>query len=244
MHEDQNSIDFQTTRWSVVIAAGKNPSAGSNAAMAELCERYWYPLYAFARRKTRDHHQAQDLLQAFFAKLLENNYVADADPSRGTFRTFLITALTRFMNNQWKMAKALKRGGGFNRLSIDYEVAERRFRNSLAQNETPELLFQRQWALELLDQTVTRLRKEFVGNGKEQQFEHLKSAIVFDESKLPYSEIAQRLNNSEACVKVQIHRLRQRFRQILREIIGETVRDETEIESEISQLFRAFSATA
>lgn len=241
-HDDRQNPNFQTTHWSVVVAAGKSQSAESNAALSQLCERYWYPLYVFARKKTGDNHRAQDLLQAFFAQLLEKKFVGHADQTQGKFRTFLITALSRFMNNQWNREQTIKRGGGLNKLSIDLESGERRYLQAPSHSVTAEALFDRQWALQLLDQVVNRLRNEYHHDGKLDQFDQLKPTIVADETKLPYSQVAAKLKTSEANVKVLVHRLRHRYRQILCEEISQTLCDNEEIDAEIAQLFDVFAS--
>src|SRR5271155_2907054 len=161
------SRQFATTRWSLVLAAGQRSSPQSSAALATLCENYWYPLYAYVRRRGHDSDEAQDLTQAFFTRLLEKNDLAAADPERGRFRSFLLASLKHFLANEWDRARAEKRGGGRSVLSIDFGTAEERYRAEPSHELTPEKIFERRWALTVLDHALKRLRTEFAGGGRE-----------------------------------------------------------------------------
>jgi RNA polymerase sigma factor (sigma-70 family) len=230
---------FLTTHWSVVLSARDQHSSQSAQALELLCRTYWLPLYAFVRRQGRNPHDAQDLTQEFFARLLEKDYLKSAAPDKGRFRTFLLVALKRFLANEWDRQRAQKRGGANLVVSIDQEVAESRFAAEPAHLQ-PDLLFDRQWAMTLLDHTMNRLREEYVATGRARLFELLRGCLTKDESALPYAEIAARLNLTEAAVKMAVQRLRARYRELLRAEIAETVASEGEVEEEIRHLFSTF----
>ena len=231
---------FEPTRWSIVIAAGGTDSERSQKALEHLCSAYWYPLYAFIRRHGHDPHDAQDLTQEFFARLLAKNYLGTADPEKGCFRSFLLGALKHFLAGERDRARTLKRGGGQQLISLDAESAETRYKHEPADEASPERDFERQWALALLDQVLARLRGEFVREGKEQLFEELKAALTGQ--KLPYGEIAERLKLKEGAVRVAVHRLRQRYKDLVRAEIAETVEGPAEVDSEMQHLFAALGA--
>jgi RNA polymerase sigma-70 factor (ECF subfamily) len=231
---------FGTTHWSVVLTAGRSDTTQAQAALETLCQTYWYPLYAYMRRRGHSPEDAQDLTQEFFARLLAGNWVGDADRAKGRFRTFLLTALNRFLANEWDRQHALKRGGFAPVLSIDEELAESRFASEPAHNLQPDVLFERQWAMALLERTVARLREEYAATGRARLFECLQGCLAKDESALPYAEIAVRLNLTEAAIKMAVQRLRARYREILRAEIADTVSSPEEIEEEIRHLFSAF----
>jgi len=231
---------FLTTHWSVVLSARDQDSPKSSEALEALCRTYWFPLYAFVRRQGRRPHDAQDLTQGFFARLLEKGYLNSAAQEKGRFRTFLLVALKRFLANEWDRQQAQKRGGTSLIVPIDPELAESRFVAGSAHELQPDLLFDRQWALTLLERTMTRLREEYVSTGRAKLFELLRSCVAKDESALPYAEIAIRLNLTEAAVKMAVQRLRARYREILRAEIAETVASEDEVEEEIRHLFSTF----
>ena len=229
---------FTTTQWSLVLAAGAEDSHGREA-LATLCRVYWYPLYAFVRRQGHDPHDAQDLTQEFFARLLEKDYLGDVDRSKGKFRSFLLVALKHFLSKEWARAKTLKRGGGQALISLDALSAEERYRREPEDNATPEKLFERRWALTLLDRVLTRLSREYETAGKQAMFEQLRGCLTGDSDLLPYAELAPRLGLTEGAVKVVVHRLRQRYRGVLRDEIAQTVADPAEIDDEIRELFSA-----
>jgi RNA polymerase sigma factor (sigma-70 family) len=228
---------FTTTHWSLVLAAAGSEDAHSREALAQLCEVYWYPLYAFVRRHGHGPHDAQDLTQEFFMRLLEKDYLGDVDRSKGKFRSFLLTALKHFLSKEWARVKTLKRGGGHTLLSLDIISAEDRYRREPQDNLTPERLFEQRWALTLLDQVLTRLSEEYEMTGKWTTFEQLKGCLTGDSDLLPYAELALRLGMTEGAVKVAVHRLRKRYRGVLRDEISQTVADPAEIDDEIRQLF-------
>ena len=182
--------------------------AGARDSLARLCGSYWFPLYAFVRRRGHSPEEAQDLTQAFFARLLEKNWVADADRSKGRFRTFLLSALTHFLADEWDRTRAQKRGGGAAALPLSFDPAEERYVQEPADPETPERIFERRWALALLDEVVSRLRAEYEGEGKADLFTALHPCLVGERTALPYAELAQKLGTSESAVKSAVHRLR------------------------------------
>ena len=231
---------FVTTHWSVVLSAQNEDSPQSAEALATLCSAYWFPLYAFVRRQGRSPHDAQDLTQEFFARLLEKDYLKSAAREKGRFRTFLLVALKRFLANEWDRQHAQKRGGFTPVVSIDQEQAESRFESEPAHILQPDVLFDRQWAVTLLERTMKRLHEEYITSGRTKLFEFLRSALARDESALPYAQIASQLNLSEAAVKMAVQRLRARYREILRAEIAETVSSPDEVEEEIRHLFSTF----
>jgi len=224
------------------LGAGHRPGREAAEALEELCQRYWYPLYAFVRRHIGDVHEAQDLTQEFFAFLLEKNVLASASPQRGRFRSFLLAAIKNFLANQWDRANTRKRGGGIKRLSLDLETGESRLGLEPAHAITPERLFERQWALTLLELVVTKLQAEFTAAGKAQQFELLKDALTGDRKGRPYATLALQLNMSEEATRQAAHRLRKRYRELLREGVAHTVADPADIDEEINSLFAALGS--
>lgn len=232
---------FLTTHWSVVIRAGQDPSEASQQALADLCRTYWYPLYAFVRRQGHGPQEAEDLTQEFFARLLEKNYVAGADQQKGRFRTFLIVALKHFLANEWDRQHAQKRGGFQTVVSIDHDLAESRYGAELAHHEQPDVIFERQWAVTLLEEVMTRLQAEYTATDRTCLFDHLRPCLTKDESALPYTEIGQRIGLTEAAVKMAVQRLRNRYRELLRDEIGRTVTSPDEVEEEIEHLFSVFA---
>ncbi len=231
---------FVTTHWSVVLAARDRNSPHSDAALETLCRTYWFPLYAFVRRLGHSPHDAQDFTQEFFARLLRKEYLNAAASEKGRFRTFLLVAIKRFLANEWNRQHAQKRGGTVTVVSIDQELAESRFAAEPAHHLQPDVLFDRQWALTLLERTLSRLHDEYVVSGRAKLFELLRGCLARDESALPYAEIAARLNLTEAAVKMAVQRLRARYREILRAEIADTVASPEEIEEEIRHLFSTF----
>jgi RNA polymerase sigma-70 factor (ECF subfamily) len=231
---------FVTTRWSVVWSAQDLNPERSSQALESLCRTYWYPLYAYARRSGHSPADAEDLTQGFFARLLEKDYLKSVAREKGRFRSFLLTSLKRFMANEWDRQHAAKRGGFAGIVPIDAEVAETRFASDAAHHVPPDALFDRQWAMTLLDRTLSTLNEEYVASGRARLFEHLRDCLARDESALSYAEIGTRLDLTEAAVKMAVQRLRARYREILRREIAETVSTEGEIEEELRHLFSAF----
>ena len=227
---------FTTTHWSVVMAAGERDSSHAAAALETLCRTYWYPLYAYIRRRGHTPEDAQDLTQDFFMQLLRKNYPARADRAKGKFRTFLLHTLNQFLADQRDWGMALKRGGGQAIISLDQEVPEDRYRFEVADELTPEKLFERRWAQALLDRALGRLREEFVAEGEEAAYEVLRTFEPGEQSPLSYADAAVHLGMSESAVKSMIHRLRQRHRELLREEIAHTVPTVAEIDEELRYL--------
>jgi RNA polymerase sigma-70 factor (ECF subfamily) len=233
---------FVTTHWSVVLSAQDRHCPRSGDALESLCRTYWYPLYSYARRAGHSPPDAEDLTQGFFARLLEKDYLRAAARDKGRFRTFLLVALKRYLANEWDRQHAQKRGGFAPVVLIDQELAESRFASEPAHNLSPDLLFDRQWAMTLLERTMTQLQQEYDASGRARLFECLRSCLAKDESALPYAEIAGRLKLTEAAVKMAVHRLRGRYREILQHEIAQTVSAPEEIEEEIRHLFSAFGS--
>jgi len=231
---------FVSTHWSVVLSARARDSSRSTVALETLCRTYWYPLYAYLRRQGQLAHDAQDLTQGFFARLLQKDYLQAAAHEKGKFRTFLLMTLKRFVANEWDREHALKRGGFASVVAIDQEVAESRFAAEPSHNLQPDILFDREWARTLLEQAMAQLQKEYVASDRAKLFEYVQSCLAREESALPYAAIAARLNLTEPAVKMAVHRLRARYREILRTEIAHTVSAPKEIEEEIRHLFLAF----
>lgn len=230
---------FATTRWSQVLAAGHAESRGSREALSRLCESYWYPLYVYVRRWGYDADQAQDLTQEFFARLLEKHYLRAADPSRGRFRSFLLASLKHFLANERDRAGTIKRGGRTIVVPLEIENAEGRYTLEPPVDETPETIYQRRWALTLLERTLARLSREFGAAGKGALFGRLEGYLTGERETLPYAELASELGMSEGAVKVMVHRLRRRFGALLREEVGDTLSAPGDVDDEIRELFRA-----
>jgi RNA polymerase sigma-70 factor (ECF subfamily) len=229
---------FPTTLWTVVLHAGQDEPTQAQAALAQLCEGYWYPLYSFIRRRGYSPHDAQDLAQAFFAHLLEKRGLGRVDPQQGRFRTFLMASLKNFLANDWDRTNALKRGGGQTIVSLQQESAESRYQLEPSHDLTPERQFERQWALTLLDQVLTALRDEYHSEGKGALFEELKSALI--DQRGGYAAMAARLGQSEGAIKVAVHRIRSRYRELTRARIAETV-GEGDVEDEMRHLLSVLS---
>jgi RNA polymerase sigma-70 factor (ECF subfamily) len=238
----QAGPQFASTRWSLVLAAGQRDSPESEAALATLCQLYWYPLYAYARRRLSRAEDAQDLTQAFFAQLMEKGYLRQADRARGKFRSFLLIAFKHFLAKEQERAHAQKRGGGRRVLSLDFDSGERRYLHEPSHNSTPEALYERGWALTLLQRGLARLRDELATVGNQRLFECLKGTLTVDEPTRPYAELAGELGMSVEAIKVAVHRLRRRYRELVRDEIGQTVRTAQEIEEELRDLFAAVRA--
>ena len=229
---------FATTHWSLVLEA-RGDSPQSQAALEELCRRYWYPIYAFLRRRGSSPENASDLTQGFFATLLEKEYLDAADRERGRFRTFLLTAVSRFASKQHEKDHAQKRGGAKKLLSLDLVEGENRYQHEPADDWTPEKIFARRWALTVLDAALARLRTDHEESGRMALFEALKVYLTGDSGAPPLAETARRLSMTEGAVKVAVHRLRERYRQALREEIGQTVAEPADVEDELKALSAA-----
>lgn len=232
---------FVTTHWSVVLAAGEAEGTGAASALAELCQAYWYPLYAYVRRCGYEADRAQDLTQEFFARLLEKHYLRDADPARGRFRSFLLAAMRHFLSNERDRVGAAKRGGHAAILPMEIETTEGIYTREVPDTETPEVIFERQWALTTLKRTLERLRAEYERAGRGMVLRRLEGFLTGDADVAPYVEVSRELGMSEGAVKVAVHRLRKRYGRLLREEIGQTVADPAEVDDEIRALFAALA---
>ncbi len=219
------------------MSAGRESSPDSQRALESLCETYWYPLYAYVRRRVPDVAEAQDLTQAFFAELLEKNYVAAATPERGRFRSFLLTAFKHFLSKQWEKGRAQKRGGGQTRLSLDFESADSTFSIEPTSGLTAEQIYDQQWAVALLARIMQRLEDELGRAGKAKQFEELNGYLIGEHAGTTYARAAEKLNMTEAAAKKAGSRMRRRYGDLLREEIAQTVEGLEEVEDEIRKLF-------
>ena len=231
---------FVTTRWTIVLSAGRGDTTHAQAALAELCQLYWCPLYAYLRRRGYAPHDAQDLTQEFLARLIEKHKLAGLTRDRGRFRSFLLTALNHFLTDEWKRDQAQKRGA-HRIVSLDAASAETRYRLVPADTLTPEKVFEKQWALTLLNTVYDRLQTEYEEAGKGALFAELNFALTGDRSEVPYGELAGRLGMTEGAVKVAVHRLRQRYREVLRSEVAQTVAGPEEVEEELRALLAALS---
>jgi len=219
-----------------VVSAGRPDEPAAQQALAELCQTYWYPLYAYVRRRVPNPHDAQDLTQAFFSHLLEKRTVARADRTRGRFRAFLLTALKHFLRNEWERARAGKRGGGRPALSLDFDSGESRYQIEPVDEVTPETLYERRWVLTLLDLVLGRLRAELTEAGKAAQFEPLKPAVTGEATAADYERAAKTLGVTVAAAKQAGYRLRKRYRQLFRAEVLRTVADAGDVDDEIRRL--------
>ena len=232
---------FVTTHWSVVLAAGHGDTTHARDALSHLCQSYWYPLYAYARRRGCSAHDAQDLTQEFFARLLEGNWLAQADQQRGRFRTFLLSAMQHFMANEWKRAHAQKRGGKTPILSLNDETAEQRYLREPLEKTTPESLFERGWALSLLNDVLLRLQAEYASDEKREWLEAMRPALIADRAAINYADIAGKLGMTETAARVAVHRLRQRYRRLIQAEVASTVAGPDEVAEEMRHLFRVLA---
>ena len=232
---------FPNTHWSVVLTAGRSDTTRAHAALARLCETYWYPLYAYARRRGDSPEDAQDFTQAFFAQLIEHNWVARADRQKGRFRSFLLMAMSRFLANEWDKACTLKRGGQIELVPLQLDTAEIRYAQEPANASTPEQAFEKQWAITLLDEVLERLRAEYEHDGKAGLFAALKPCLVGSRETQPYAALAAELGMSEGAVKVAVCRLRERYRKRLQAEVAHTVASPAEVGSELRHLFRVLA---
>jgi RNA polymerase sigma-70 factor (ECF subfamily) len=232
---------FVTTRWSLVLSAGNQKSPQSAAALEKLCRAYWYPLYAFVRRRGQSPEDARDLTQEFFARLLERNWIGRAEERKGRFRSFLLSAMNHFLADEWDRARAQKRGGGATPVPLQFDTAETRYGHEPADNVTPEQSYERQWALTLLDEVLQRLRAEYAQDGRAEFFTALHPCLVGDRTAQPYAELAVKIGISEGTVKSAVHRLRQRYRELLRDEIAQTVATPGEVDDELRHLFAVLS---
>jgi RNA polymerase sigma-70 factor (ECF subfamily) len=239
IHTLAGPSEFPTTRWTLVIAAGDPQRKEAQSALVSLCENYWYPLYAYLRRRGYPADQAQDLTQEFFTRIREGRYLDRADPEKGRFRSFLLTSLKFFVADEEDRQRARKRGGGVV-VALEFLSGEERYQREPAHDETPERIFDRRWALSVLDRVVEKLRDEFVQHGRPEHFERLK-VFLLGQSDAPYAALAAEMNTSEGALKVAIHRLRKRYRELFRQEIADTVADPADVESELRFLAAALT---
>ena len=238
---NSGALDFTTTHWSVVLASAQGNSPQAAVALEQLCRTYWYPLYAFVRRQGHSPHDAEDLLQAFFARFLEKNYLSAVARSKGRFRSFLLAALKHFLADEWDKAHACKRGGQVQFLSLDSEAAESRYWEEPVADLTPERLYEQRWACVLLERVMQRLEEDSAEASKRHFFEALKPFLVGENRSATYAQLALKLGVSEAALKMKVQRLRHRYQRLLREEIAHTVASPAEVEDEIGYLFRVLS---
>jgi len=231
---------FPVTRWTLVLAAGGKSQGECRAALASLCETYWYPLYAYIRRRGFPAVEAQDLTQQFFLRVLEGRYFDRADPDKGRFRAFLLSCLKYFLSDEMDRCHAQKRGGGMALLPFEISDGEALYQREPFHDETPERIFERRWARALLNRVLERLQEEFIRHGRPEHFHRFKLYLL-GQQVVPYAELAQQLEMSEGALKVGIHRLRKRYRDLLRAEIAETVTDASQVDAELQYLAAALS---
>ncbi len=232
---------FATTRWSIVLAASCEKTSESDSALETLCQLYWYPLYAYVRRQGYQAAEAQDAVQEFFTRVLEKEYLAAADQQRGRFRSFLLTVFKRFLANEKKRDGAQKRGGSLKVLPLDFEAGEQRLRLEPVNDWTPEKIYERRWALTLLEEVLRQLGEDYEASGKAELFEQLKVFLTAGSVTPPYSKISESLDMTESAVKVAVHRLRERYRMMLRREVANTVAAENDVDDELNCLLSALS---
>lgn len=238
----RTAVQFATTHWSAVLEAGRADSPRAREALEELCRRYWYPLYAHARRFGHTPHAAEDLTQEFFARLLERNYLSIAERRRGKFRWFLLSAFKGFLANEWDRARARKRGGGQAAIPLDALLAENRLAREMSDVRSADLLFDRRWAMTLLESARTNLRREYADQGKLQRFERLEGCLPGDCRGETYAKIGAALGMTEGAVKVEVSRMKRRYAELLRNEVAGTVANPTEIEEELRYLIEVLSS--
>jgi RNA polymerase sigma factor (sigma-70 family) len=231
---------FLTTHWSVVLTAKDKTAPGCSQALETLCRTYWYPLYAFIRGSGYSPHDAQDLTQGFFARLLAKDYLRVVDPEKGRFRTFLKMALKRFLTHEWERNRAEKRGGGPPCLSFDTTTAEHRFQQT-TNAVGPDQIYDQNWAITILAEVTARLEREYVKANKLSEFQTLRPYLTAERGGISYEEIASALQTTEGAARVAVHRLRKRFRQLFREVIAETVSEASEVDEELRHLIGVLS---
>jgi RNA polymerase sigma-70 factor (ECF subfamily) len=230
---------FVTTQWSLVLEAGNRAAPEAEQALADLCSVYWMPLYSFARRRGYSRDDAADQTQEFFSRLIEKSFLKTADPQKGRFRTFLLTLFQRFLANEFEKDNAIKRGGGTTHISFDPDLAESQCSTVLSDDQTPERIFEQQWAMTLLHRVVTRLSDEYSSKGKGELFERCQMFLTGGSSGAVYSDVARDLKMTEGALRVAVHRLRERFRELLRLEVAGTIEDERDVDDELMFLRQA-----
>lgn len=224
-----------------MLAAGRRHTPQSDHALEELCRTYWFPLYAYVRRRGHTKEDAEDLVQAFFARFLEKNYLEGLSAERGRFRAFLLASLKHFLANEWDKSQRQKRGGGTAHLSLDWQTADTQFQVAATQEPSPDRAFDREWAVALLAKVIERLHAEYEGEGRGKQFAELKVFLTAGKGALSHAEAARALGLDEGAVRVAVHRLRKRYRQLLRDEIAQTLADPAAVDEEMRALFGAFT---
>ena len=232
------AMQFHTTHWSVVLAAGEAGTEQATTALARLCQTYWFPVYAFIRKRGNSPEEAQDFTQEFFASFLEKNYVAKAARDRGRFRVFLMSSVENFLYNQYDRANAQKRGGGQKLISLDCEDAEERYQMEPVEEADPARVYEQEWAATLLETVLNRLRNEFGAEGRAGLFDDLQAHLWGEAETIPYPQLAEKFGLSAGNVKTIAHRLRERYREVLREEISQTVAKPGDVDDEIQYLMR------
>ncbi len=230
---------FRTTRWTLVLNAGASTDESSRLALEDLCRTYWFPLYACARRKGLEHNAAEDAVQGLFAGMLARGDIGRADPDKGRFRAWLRTALQHHLANLAKAKRADKRGAGVTHVSLEMSGAAERYDSSAGAALSPEDLFDRTWALALLDEALRELRSDYVGRDKAELFDALAPTITAGEEPLDRTAIAERFGMTDGALKVAVHRLRERYREVLRRNVIDTLEDPEAFEQELGALFAA-----
>lgn len=223
-----------------MVAAGSSAAPQAARALEELCHTYWYPLYAYIRRQGHSKEDAEDLTQGFFALFLERNYLEGLSSEKGRFRAFLLASLKHFLANERDRVGRQKRGGGIAPLSLDWQDADSRYQVAPTHELSPDKLYDRTWAVMLLERVINRLREESVAEDKASQFEQLKPFLMVGKSAIPYAQAANELGLTEGAVRVVVHRLRKRYRELLRQEIGQTLADPAQVDEEMRALFTAF----
>lgn len=242
-HQDPNQSGdyFATTRWSLVLAAGTDsPDESAGLALEELCRLYWYPLYAYIRHRGYTKEDAEDLTQAFFVRLLKKNYLRQISQEKGKFRSFLLIALKHFLANEWDRTNCQKRGGGAFALPMDWQAAENRYQIDPPDYLSPDKLYDRAWAMTMLERVVQQLEREIRDENKAEMFFTLKPLLMLEQTAIPYQQAAETLHLSEGTLRVVVHRWRRRYRELLRQEIAQTVSDAHAVQEEIQALFAAF----
>jgi RNA polymerase sigma factor (sigma-70 family) len=232
---------FNTTHWSMVLTAAASGSAESAEALERLCRIYWYPLYAYVRQHGHDHQEAEDLTQAFIAAFLEKDYLSHLRPEHGRFRSYLLTALSHFLVDDWDRKNRQKRGGGGIPVRIDALACEARYLEELTDHDSPDRLFERRWALAVVHHVMDQLGSEYHERGKGRLFQALKGYLVADSVEASYAETAADLGMSEGAARIAVHRLRRRYGELFRAEIAGTVAGPEDVESEIRDLLVALS---
>ncbi len=233
---------FATTRWTVVLKAGSAGAPGADQALEDLCSTYWYALYAYVRRQGHSKEDAEDLVQSFFARFLAKNYLEGLSSDRGKFRAFLLASLKHFLANEWDRAGRRKRGGHATHLSLDWTQADQRYHTDPADALSPDKLYDRAWAVTLLERVLVRLRQENAAEGRLASFEALKPFLTVGKSAIPYSDVAKALHMTEEAARVAVHRLRRRYRALLRDEVAQTLSHPGQVEEEMRALLGAFAA--